>query len=308
MYNGNMKNFLVCKSQFTDPYRNLAAEEYLTRNVREGEPILFLWQNADTVVIGKNQNSYAECNLEVMKKDGVSLSRRLSGGGAVFHDMGNLCFSFISHENDHDVAHQLSVIADACKDFGIEAAPTGRNDIEAEGRKFSGNAFYSIGKNKCHHGTVLISSDKGRLAGYLTVSKTKLQSKGIKSVSSRVVNLREFNENITPESFAEAVIKVCGACLCPMPDEVLFADRAEFFASKEWLYGEDPEFSDEITVSTPSGEFVLLLNVKHGTVAECKIFTDALDTEIAEKMRDALIGRDFSEEEIYRAVLERRYK
>lgn len=290
-----MNRFLVYKSDFTDPYRNLAAEEYLTAHVHEGEKILFLWRNAGTVVIGKNQNSYAECNLERMQSDGILLSRRLSGGGAVFHDLGNLCFSFISHEDDHDVAGQLAIIAKACAEFGIDAKPTGRNDIETDGRKFSGNAFYSIGKNKCHHGTVLISADKERLSDYLTVSKTKLQAKGIKSVTSRVVNLCELNENITPDAFSEALIKVCGARLRPMPDEALFADRAKFFASNEWLLGENPEFTDEVKYRTAEGEFTLLLNVKHGKIADCKVFTDSMDTESADKIRKTVIGREFVE-------------
>ena len=124
----------LIKSNVNDPYRNLAAEEYMTKQIGAEDELLFLWQNAPTVVIGKNQNSRAECDLEKMKADGVLLSRRLSGGGAVFHDLGNLCFSFISHEEIHDVTRQLSVIASACRTIGIDAHPTGRNDIEADGR------------------------------------------------------------------------------------------------------------------------------------------------------------------------------
>ncbi len=290
-----IKKFLIYRSNQTDPHRNLAAEEYLTKNVRAGEPILFLWQNANTVVIGKNQNSYAECNIEKMQNDGVTLSRRLSGGGAVYHDLGNLCFSFISHEDDHDIPCQLSLIADACREFGIEAAPTGRNDIETGGRKFSGNAFYSVGKNKCHHGTVLISSDMSRLSDYLTVSKTKLEAKGIKSVRSRVINLRSLNESITPDSFAEAMIRACSSILCPMPDEALYRGRAEFLASREWLHGSDPEFTDEVKYRTAEGEFTLHLTVKGETVIDCKVYTDSLDTEAAEKISARIVGKRFEE-------------
>ncbi len=296
VYNWSMKrNFLIYRSGHRDPYRNLAAEEYLTRNVQKGAPILFIWQNDNTVVIGKNQNSYAECDLEKMKADGVTLCRRLSGGGAVYHDAGNLCFSFISHEDDHDVPSQLTAIASVCADFGIQAAPTGRNDIEADGRKFSGNAFYTIGKNKCHHGTVLISSDIGRLSNYLTVSKTKLEAKGIKSVRSRVVNLSELNESITPASFADALIKICGSHLCPMPSESLYRDRAELFASDAWLYGENPKFSEEITYKTAEGEFILHLTVNHGIITDCRVFTDSLDPTAAERLRAEVIGKRFEE-------------
>jgi lipoate-protein ligase A len=291
VYNGNMK--FIIRSNTTDPYINLAAEEYLTKRVRRGEPILFLWQNADTVVIGKNQNSRAECDLERMKEDGVLLSRRLSGGGAVYHDAGNLCFSFISHEDDHDVAAQLAMIADACAEFGIDARPTGRNDIEADGRKFSGNAFYTIDKNKCHHGTVLIASDIGKLSNYLTVSKTKLEAKGIKSVRSRVVNLSEMNPNITPALFADALAS--GFSSRPMPEESLYRDRAEFFASREWLFDSDPEFTDEIKYRTSDGEFTLKLKVKSGIVTDCRVYTDSHDQTAAERIRAEVMGRKFEE-------------
>lgn len=282
----------VIKSNLNDPHRNLAAEEFLTANIGEGTEILFLWQNAATVVIGKNQNSRAECNLERMEEDGVLLSRRLSGGGAVFHDLGNLCFSFISHEKIHNVTRQLSVIANACRAFGIDAKPTGRNDIEADGRKFSGNAFYSVGENKCHHGTVLISADKSRLANYLTVSKTKLEAKGIKSVRSRVVNLTELVPEMTVEAFEQALISAFAPDMTlPMPNEGLYAARASFLSSREWLLGEDPEFTDEIKYRTTEGEFTLYLTVRGETISDCAVYTDSLDIEAAEKVREEVIGK-----------------
>ena len=286
----------IIKSDSTDPYRNLAAEEFLTASIGEGTEILFLWQNASTVVIGKNQNSRAECDLEAMAADGVLLSRRLSGGGAVFHDLGNLCFSFISHENIHSVTRQLSLIADACRSFDIDAKPTGRNDVEADGRKFSGNAFYCVGKNKCHHGTVLISADKTRLSNYLTVSKTKLEAKGIKSVRSRVVNLSELVPDITVEAFENALIAAFAPDMTlPMPNEKLYSARAEHLSSREWLLGSDPEFTDEVKYKTVDGEFTLHLTVKGETVTDCAVYTDSLDTESAEKIRAEVVGKRIEE-------------
>lgn len=282
----------VIKSNLNDPHRNLAAEEFLTANIGEGTEILFLWQNAPTVVIGKNQNSRAECDLERMAADGVLLSRRLSGGGAVFHDLGNLCFSFISHEKIHNVTRQLSVIAAACRTFGIDAKATGRNDVEADGRKFSGNAFYFVGENKCHHGTVLISADKSRLANYLTVSKTKLEAKGIKSVRSRVVNLNELVPEMTVEAFESALIAAFAPDMTlPMPSEGLFADRANLLSSREWLLGSDPEFTDEIKYRTAEGEFTLHLTVKGERITDSAVYTDSLDTEAAERIRAEVIGK-----------------
>ena len=289
----------IIKSNSTNPHRNLAAEEFLTANIGEGTEILFLWQNASTVVIGKNQNSRAECNLTKMEEDGVLLSRRLSGGGAVFHDLGNLCFSFISHTKIHNVTRQLSVIANACRAFGIDAEPTGRNDIEADGRKFSGNAFYSVGENKCHHGTVLISADKSRLANYLTVSKTKLEAKGIKSVRSRVVNLTELVPEMTVEAFEEALIAAFAPDMTlPMPNEALYTARAEFLGSREWLLGSDPEFTDEIKYRTAEGEFTLHLTVKGETVTNCTVYTDSLEPTAAERICAEVVGRKFEEVKI----------
>ena len=286
----------VIKSNLNDPHRNLAAEEFLTANIGEGTEILFLWRNAPTVVIGKNQNSRAECNLERMKDDGVLLSRRLSGGGAVFHDLGNLCFSFISHADIHNVMRQLSIIADACRAFGIDAVPTGRNDVEADGRKFSGNAFYSVGANKCHHGTVLISADKSRLSNYLTVSKTKLEAKGIKSVRSRVVNLAELVPDITVEAFEHALGEAFAPDMTlPMPNEELYRARAEFLSSREWLLGEDPEFTDEVKYRTAEGEFTLHLTVKGEIVTDCVVYTDSLEPHAADKIRADIIGKRFEQ-------------
>ena len=286
----------MIKSKVNDPYRNLAAEEYMTKQIGAEDELLFLWQNTPTVVIGKNQNSRAECDLQRMAADGVLLSRRLSGGGAVFHDLGNLCFSFISHEKIHNVARQLSVIASACRALGIDARPTGRNDIEADGRKFSGNAFYSVGANKCHHGTVLISADKSRLANYLTVSKTKLEAKGIKSVRSRVVNLCELVPGITVEAFERALIEAFAPDMTlPIPSEALFADRASFLSSREWLLGSDPEFTDEFKYRTDEGEFTLHLTVRGETVTDCQVFTDSLDTTAAERISAKVIGKRFEE-------------
>jgi lipoate-protein ligase A len=231
-----------------------------------------------------------------MEEDGVLLSRRLSGGGAVFHDLENLCFSFISHEDIHNVTRQLSVIAEACRAFGIDVKPTGRNDIEADGRKFSGNAFYSVGENKCHHGTVLIASDMGRLSNYLTVSKTKLEAKGIKSVRSRVVNLCELAPELTVEAFESALIAAFAPDMTlPMPNEKLYFDRAAFLSSREWLLGSDPEFTDEVKYRTSEGEFTLHLTVKGDTITDCAVYTDALDTEAAEKIRTEIIGKRFEE-------------
>ena len=285
---------LCISSPFTDPYFNLATEEFLLQHFTDD--IFMLWRNEPAIIVGKFQNTAAEINLDFVKEKNIKVVRRLTGGGAVFHDLGNLCFSFISHEKIHNITRQLSVIAAACRTFGIDAKPTGRNDVEADGRKFSGNAFYSAGENKCHHGTVLISADKSRLANYLTVSKTKLEAKGIKSVRSRVVNLTELVPEMTVEAFEQALIAAFAPDMTlPMPNEALYTDRAEFLGSREWLLGSDPEFTDEIKYRTAEGEFTLHLTVKGERITDCAVYTDSLDTEAAERIRKEVVGKRFEE-------------
>lgn len=189
----------------TYPYRNLAMEEYMTNHVPDGTCILFLWQNRHTVVIGRNQNCWKECRVDFLEEEGGYLVRRLSGGGAVFHDLGNLNFTFIVRKTDYDVERQLQVILEAVRRLGIQAEKTGRNDITVEGRKFSGNAFYQTGDCCYHHGTLLVHADKENMSRYLNVPREKLASKGVSSVKSRVANLDEFCPGLTVDRVKAAL-------------------------------------------------------------------------------------------------------
>ena len=186
-----MSRLKVVRTGCTDPYVNLAAEEYLTMNAEDGAMTLFLWQNARTVVIGRNQNPWRECDVESIKRDGISLARRMSGGGAVYHDMGNLNFTFIARDGLFDISKQTDVILHACRLLGINASKTGRNDLTVAERKFSGHAYFSSGGFNYHHGTIMMDVAADDLSKYLNVSEAKLKSKGVASVISRVTNLRD---------------------------------------------------------------------------------------------------------------------
>ncbi|MTK11235.1 MAG: lipoate--protein ligase, partial [Clostridiaceae bacterium] len=191
----------IVVSTSVDPYYNLSLEEYLLNNVEEDEVILYLWQNANTVVIGRNQNPWKECKCKELELNNGKIARRLSGGGAVYHDLGNLNFTFVASEALYNLEKQLKVILKAAQKEGINAQFSGRNDIEVNGKKFSGNAFYFTKTSAYHHGAILIDTDINKLGSYLQVSKEKIQSKGIDSVQARVVNLKNLNKDITIESF-----------------------------------------------------------------------------------------------------------
>ena len=198
-------NLRVVVGNQYNPYLNLAVESALTDDFLSDTMTMFLWKNSQTVVIGVNQNPYSECNVELLQLEGGYVARRRTGGGAVYHDLGNLNFSFVVNNANYDVHRQCSVIQRAILDFGLIAEVSGRNDILIDGRKFSGNAFYKGRQQSLHHGTILIKTDTERLQKYLKVNPVKLHKHGVKSVESRVVNLSELTD-ITAEKLIPSLI------------------------------------------------------------------------------------------------------
>ena len=202
-----MKPLIVIGTSF-DPYHNLAIEEALLKTCR-GRRILYLWQNDRTVVIGRHQDAGAECNLEKMEEDGITLAKRISGGGAVYHDLGNLNFTFIAPRGLLSVDDNFGMISEAVGAFGIKTCRTGNNDlgVASTGAKYSGSAFYQSGPDDTspcfHHGTILCSCDMDKMALYLTPSSAKLERHGVQSVRARVTNL-----GLDIESVKESLIRV----------------------------------------------------------------------------------------------------
>lgn len=225
----------IC-SENTSPYYNLALERSLFDFVDEDTVILYLWQNSHTIVIGKNQNAFAECKVDEFIKDGGTLARRPSGGGAVYHDLGNLNFSIICKESIAKEHTYQRIVKEALSYFGIVSEFNGRNDLTVDDKKFSGNAFYVKDDVLCQHGTILINSDFKELSKYLTPDISKLERNHVKSVESRVVNLSEISDKITVESMKEAMIKATNAVkLGKAPTESKVEEYKKIFENDEWI-------------------------------------------------------------------------
>lgn len=288
-----IKKLLLCESPAFDPYYNLALEQQLLESV-EDACILYLWQNENTVVIGKNQNPWKECRIALLEQEGGRLARRLSGGGAVFHDLGNLNFTFLMPQRDYDLDRQLTVIQNAATSLGIPTERSGRNDILADGRKFSGNAFYKNGKQAYHHGTLLVDLDMEKLSRYLSPSKAKLSAKGVDSVRSRVGNLRELNGEITVGMLKNA-LETAFSQVYGMNAERFFPEQVEKSLilrneSRDWLYGQKQPFTMECEERFPWGGVQVQLQVHGGIIQNAKVYTDAMDDTLAPRVENALTG------------------
>jgi len=306
------------KSSSFNPWLNLAIEEYLVDHVKANEVILYLWQNMDTVVIGSNQNPWKECNIEKMKSEGIKLARRLSGGGAVFHDVGNLNFTFVMGKDLYDQNKQLSVILDAVNAFGLDAEFSGRNDILINGRKFSGNAYYFGDNSSYHHGTILVDADISKLSENLNPSKQKIVSKGVDSVKSRVVNLKAINDEITIadmkasifKSFQKAFGNVCSYTEYANSENINeeIGRLYEKYSSWEWLYAESPSFDAYYDNRFDWGEVQIGLNFVDGCIKNVKVYTDSMNTSFVDKLAYLLDGVKFQNEEVLKAIRSGRFE
>jgi len=294
----------------TDPYRNIATEKYLLDTVPPNSCILYLWQNKNTVVIGRNQNAWAECRTSLLEQEGGHLARRLSGGGAVFHDLGNLNFTFLMCEENYDLDKQLSVISEACKRAGITVERSGRNDLLAAGQKFSGNAFYHSHGHAYHHGTLLVNANMEKLSRYLTPSKAKLESKGVSSVRSRVVNLQRLSPSLTCELLKtymeQAFSQVYGLDVRPLhlddDAETEICATSRQLSSWEWLYGPKLPFTASLESRFSWGSIQLQFQVASGKIDAVAVYSDAMQWELAENVEKCLVGLPFSVDAMCKAL------
>lgn len=310
-----INEIFIYKSDTFDPYINLATEKHLLMTAPKNAAVLMLWQNQNTVVIGINQNPYAECRCTELFESGARLARRETGGGAVFHDLGNLNFSIVTPSDEFDLARNFEVIIFACKMAGINAQISGRNDLTANGFKFSGNAFLHKNGMSLHHGTLLINADFEKMSEFLSPPKTKLSAKGVKSVRSRVTNLSSLSPSLDIDTMSgyleKAFSEVFGlpAVLKPMPTFAAITKQAEIYASEQFLFGKTFPFTAEFSGRCePHGEMKILVSVKNGIIDSARVYTDSLDTEIAGKIETLLCTLPYNKSAIDTALENANFK
>lgn len=295
---------LIIRNDSTDPYFNLALEEWLMDNV--DDDIFMLWRNEKTVVIGKNQNAYAEINKEYADSHGIRVSRRMTGGGAVFHDLGNVNFSFITKKeegSDIDFAKFTMPIIEMLKKMGADAELSGRNDIIIDCKKVSGNAQCVHNGKVLHHGCILYSADLSDVASVLNVDESKLKSKGIRSVRSRVANIKELcNTDMDVTEFIDYIENGVEGELVELSSEQIKkveALRNSKYSTWEWIWGRSKDYTLSTKKRFDFGTVELSLNTEGGYIRDVRISGDFFGVADISELENALVGVRYEYDGIY---------
>lgn len=305
---------IYIKNDSNNPYFNLALEEYFLKTFK-GEEYFILWQNEPAIIIGRNQNTIEEINKAYVEENNIKVVRRLSGGGAVYHDLGNLNFTFIVQADKSTINNFKkftdSIVASLEK-IGVKAEFTGRNDITIDEKKFSGNSQYYFKDRLLHHGTILFDSDLSVVQNALQVKADKIESKGIKSVRSRVTNVSPYlKEKVSVSEFKEILLSsIFEYKDVPYKEYELTQNDIEKiqsiadarYATWNWTYGESPEFNIKKSKRYAFGQLNLKLNVKDGNIKNLGIYGDFFANKDLSNLQDTFIGVKFEEENVRQAI------
>ena len=300
--------YIVNKSH--NPFYNIALEAYAFRELRDEDELFILWINEPTIVIGKHQNAIEEINKAYTDEHGIHVVRRLSGGGAVYHDLNNLNYTIISNkaeEGAFDFKTFSQPVIESLADLGVTATFTGRNDLEINGKKFCGNAQAYYKGRMMHHGCLLFDVDMTVLGNALQVSKDKIESKGVKSVRARVTNiLDELPEKMTVEAFSEQLLNKIKEQYPDMTEYVLseadleniqnLADNQ--FATWDWTYGKSPDYTIKRSVRYPAGKLTSYVKVEKSVITGLKIYGDFFGIKNVSDIEEELIGIRYEYQDI----------
>ncbi|MED3866424.1 lipoate--protein ligase [Priestia megaterium] len=302
----NQKNY--------DPRINLAIEEYALKHLDINETYLLFYINEPSIIIGKNQNTIEEINTKYVEDQQIHVVRRLSGGGAVYHDKGNLNFSFITKDDGnsfHNFKKFTEPVVEALKKLGVNAELSGRNDLMAEGRKISGNAQFSTKGRMFSHGTLLFDSEIENVVSALKVKKDKIESKGIKSIRNRVANISEFLEQkVTVEEFREMLLRyifdgeenITEYKLTEKDWETIHLISKERYQSWDWNYGKSPKFNLQHSHRFPVGQIDVRLEVNKGKIDACTIYGDFFGVGDVQEVQEKLTGVRYEKASIDQAL------
>ncbi|MCX7549129.1 lipoate--protein ligase [Xanthomarina sp. F1114] len=298
----------------TNPKLNLALEEYALRNFDASTDYLLFYINEPSIIIGRNQNTLEEINQEYTEENNIHIVRRISGGGAVYHDLGNLNFSFITNHDGKSISNFKKFTAPVIRvlnSMGVAAELKGRNDILVEDKKISGTAQFSTGKRMISHGTLLLDTDMSEVVKALQVKMSKIASKGHKSVRSRVANISEFLENpITMEAFKNQILTGLYEASEPFETyklteaewEAVHQLKAEKYDLWDWNFGRSPKFNIQRNKRFPVGEIDLRIFVEKGLITEFKVFGDFFGTKPVADIENLLLGVAYDKNEIGKSL------
>lgn len=300
--------YIVNKSN--NPAYNIALEAYAFRELLSEDEIFILWINEPAIIIGKHQNTIQEINKEYIDAHGINVARRLSGGGAVYHDLNNLNYTIISNKSEEgafDFKTFSQPVIETLADLGVKAEFTGRNDLEINGKKFCGNAQAYYKGRMMHHGCLLFDVDMTVLGDALKVSKDKIESKGIKSVRARVTNiLDELPEKITVNEFSDKILAKMKETYPDMTEYVLSEDELakiqksadEQFGNWDWVYGKAPEYTIERNVRYPAGKINTFANVEKSIIKNIKIYGDFFGIKDVQDIEELLVGTRYENKDV----------
>lgn len=299
------------KNDSLNPYFNLALEEYCLKNLKSNEDYVILWRDEPSVIVGKNQNAIEEINSDFINHNKINVVRRITGGGAVYHDEGNLNFTFVTTVDKLaaiDFKKYTIPIINALGKFGVEAELSGRNDITIQDKKISGNAQYIHKGRLLHHGTLLFNSELDILGKALNVKKDKIQSKGIKSVRSRVTNINEYlTSEISIDEFKNLILKYLFEFQGTSPEEYCLSNEdmnninnliKDKYSTWEWNYGKSPSFNFKNRRRFTGGSIEVFLDIKKGIVNECKIYGDFLAVYNIQDIEQKIKGSRYVKEDV----------
>ena len=298
----------------TDPQINLAFEEYVFNQMDQDESYFLLWQNDNAVIVGKHQNTIEEINQEYIRENDIKVVRRLSGGGAVYHDLGNLNFTFIVNDRGReqiDFQTFTRPLVEALKTLGVNAEFNSRNDIAIDGKKFSGNSQYAKRGRILHHGTILFNSNLATIQSALKVKKDKIESKGIKSVKSRVTNITDYlDETYTMEDFKAALLKAMFANdnlekITLSNEEIQAIERlkTEKYATWDWNYGKSPQYNLRKERKCDFGLITVLLQVEKGEIKDLHFYGDYFGNGDIQELETLFIGVKPSEAALSKVLI-----